>query len=174
MDVKNGNREDQPPSQRAEPAPYPVPGSDRPSADGMIGPVDGFEERLEMSGRPGLDGRCDQHERMCAIVKRGADHLIQTRGAPIQGDSPDCDGAPGGLYPGDDGRNNGFGQFRRLLGQKDYQDSRAQERVTGACGRYRDHRRPVSLPRSFQPPSTGAAVARARLPLASQSWTAAS
>jgi len=49
MDVKNGNREDQTPGHAADSARDPAPGSGRPSADHMIGPVDGIEEGLEMS-----------------------------------------------------------------------------------------------------------------------------
>jgi len=97
MDVKNGNREDQAPSQTADPTCYPAPGPGRPSADNMIGPVDGFEEGLEMSRRPGLDGRRDQHEGMREIVEGGPHCIIQPCGAPVEDDSPSCDGAPGGL-----------------------------------------------------------------------------
>jgi hypothetical protein len=49
MDVKHRNREDQTPGHGADPTCDPAPGSSRPPADHMIGPVDGFEQGLEMS-----------------------------------------------------------------------------------------------------------------------------
>ena len=63
----------------------------------MIAPVDGFEEGLEMSRRPWLDGRRDQHEGMREIVKGAPDCVIQPCSAPVEDDSPSSDGAPGGL-----------------------------------------------------------------------------
>ena len=36
---------------------------------------------------------------------------------PIEDDSPSCDGAPGGLQPGDDGAQQPFGGISRQLGQ---------------------------------------------------------
>jgi len=97
MDVKNGNREDQTLSQTADPACHPAPGPDRPPADDMIASVDGFEEGLEMSRRPWLDGRRDQHEGMREIVKGGPHCVVQPCGAPVEDDGPSSDGAPGGL-----------------------------------------------------------------------------
>jgi len=97
MDVKNGNREDQTPSQTADPARDPAPRPSRPSADDMIGPVDGFEERLEMSRRPGLDGRGDQHEGKREIVEGVPHCVVQPCAGSVEEDSPSRDRAPGGL-----------------------------------------------------------------------------
>ena len=63
----------------------------------MIAPVDGFEEGLEMSRRPRLDGRRDQHEGMREIVKGGPHCVVQPCSAPVEDDGPSSDGAPGGL-----------------------------------------------------------------------------
>ena len=97
MDVKNGNREDQTLSQTADPACHPAPGPDRPPADDMIASVDGFEEGLEMSRRPRLDGCRHQHEGMREIVKGGPHCVVQPCSAPVEDDSPSSDRAPGGL-----------------------------------------------------------------------------
>jgi hypothetical protein len=63
----------------------------------MIAPVDGLEEGLEMSRRPWLDGRRDQHEGMREIVEGGPHCVVQPCSAAVEDDSPSSDGTPGGL-----------------------------------------------------------------------------
>ncbi len=84
MNVKHGNREDQTPSRAGDPAPDPPPGTRRPSADDVVAPVDGIEERLKVSRRPGLDGRRDQNEGEREIIKGGSDRVVQPCGAAVE------------------------------------------------------------------------------------------
>jgi hypothetical protein len=112
VDVEDRDREDHPAREAADPPDNPAREPQYPPARDVVAEIDRREQRLEVRGRPWLDGRRDQHEGRQVPRERALQRLGQPRLAPLEGDDPALDIPPRLGQRVEDGSDDGS---RRLV-----------------------------------------------------------
>jgi hypothetical protein len=75
-DVGDGDREQPSVRNHAKPPRQTAQQGTVPAADDMVAAVNGFEQRIEMTGRPGSACGCQQHDRLVTVGKTLFQRLV--------------------------------------------------------------------------------------------------